>query len=67
MRHEKIEVFYKYFMSFYGEEGIYPIKNFTRMEVKKAIKCIGNEFIGDSFDREKVRNILKNKQFFFGK
>jgi len=58
-----IEGFYEYVLSFYGnKDAIYPM-GATLEQVKAATtKLINNnpspEFDGDSFDRERVRDIM---------
>ena len=53
--------FYNYLLSFYGSYGLYPmdvslahVKAATRIHKKRS----GISFDGDSYDREKVRDIL---------
>ena len=55
--------FIAYVDSFYNEKsGIYPIKGMTNSmvinAVKKHIEKVGQEFCADSFDREKIRDII---------
>ena len=55
--------FVAYVDSFYNEKsGIYPIKGMTNSmvinAVKKHIEKVGQEFCADSFDREKIRDII---------
>ena len=55
--------FVAYVDSFYNEKsGIYPIKGMTNSmvihAVKKHIEKVGQEFYADSFDREKIRDII---------
>jgi hypothetical protein len=57
--------FTKYMMEFYGPNGIYPELNFTETQVALATqiyKCrLPNgalDFVGDSVDREAVRDII---------
>ena len=57
-------------MKFYNDiDGLYPIKNLTRKEVRKAVKYYQNKITkdnldyyswgdGDSIDRERVRDII---------
>jgi hypothetical protein len=54
-------------MSFYGPDGLYPM-NANRTLIRKATndviriaKIKGQEFCGDSFDREQVRDLLFQK------
>ena len=55
--------FTSYLMDFYGADGIYPM-GFTRTQINLATqlyKCRlpeGEEFCGDSVDRERVRDII---------
>ena len=55
--------FIAYVDSFYNEKsGLYPIKGMTNSmvinAVKKHIEKVGQEFCADSFDREKIRDII---------
>ena len=55
--------FVAYVDSFYSEKsGLYPIKGMTNSMVIKAvqkhIEKVGQEFYGDSLDRERVRDII---------
>jgi hypothetical protein len=59
--------FYDYVLSFYGSDGIYPM-GATLPVVRKATKDLirilkikGQEFCGDSIDRELVRDLLIDK------
>ena len=59
--------FYDYVLSFYGEGGIYPM-GATLTQVKKAtqthqkiLKLKGEEFCGDSVDRECIRDLMMSK------
>lgn len=59
--------FYDYVLSFYGANGIYPmgattelIKQATSTHIK-ILKLKGEEFCGDSIDRECVRDLLISK------
>lgn len=55
--------FTEYLLEFYGDKGIYPL-GFTRKQIDLATqlyKCRipnGEEFCGDSVDRERVRDII---------
>jgi hypothetical protein len=58
--------FTNYVMSFYGDKGLYPF-SFTEIEVeaatviyKASLSSQGKEFVGDSVDRENVRDIVLN-------
>jgi hypothetical protein len=62
-----INDFIDYTMSFYGPDGIYPmganrtlIRNATK-DVMRIAKIKGEEFCGDSIDRELVRDLLISK------
>jgi hypothetical protein len=64
---ELINDFVDYVMSFYGSDGIYPM-GANRTVVRKATNDIikiarikGEEFCGDSIDRELVRDLLISK------
>ncbi len=56
-----MDEFYSYVLDFYGPNGIYDI-GATEEEVKKATELVKNEvgddFEGDSVDREKVRDVI---------
>ena len=59
--------FYDYVLSFYGKNGIYAmnatltqVKNATSIH-KKIVKLQGHKFLGDSYDRECVRDLLISK------
>ena len=61
---ETLEDFYTYVLSFYGRGGVYPM-GATLDEVESATEILideltatGKEFVGDSIDRELVRDIL---------
>ena len=53
--------FVDYVFSFYGKGGIYDY-GFKKPEIRKAMKlyeAFGSvEFVGDSVDREKIRDIV---------
>jgi hypothetical protein len=55
--------FTQYLLDFYGPNGIYPM-GFTAEKISLATqlyKCRlkqGQEFLGDSIDRERVRDII---------
>lgn len=55
--------FTQYMLDFYGPKGIYPM-GFTAEQVSLATqlyKCrlpANEEFVGDSIDRERVRDII---------
>jgi len=52
--------FYHYVLSFYGENGIYKMGATLDMVMEATQKYINSsdEFCGDSFDREHVRDIM---------
>jgi hypothetical protein len=59
--------FYDYVLSFYGADGLYPmgatlklIKQATSTHIK-ILKLKGEKFCGDSFDRERVGELLITK------
>jgi hypothetical protein len=63
----KMTEFYDYVLAFYGPNGIHPmgatltqVKEATKT-VKKNLKLEGEQFYGDSSDRELVRDIMMNK------
>ena len=65
---EFINDFVDYVMSFYGAGELYPIKGINRTLIRKATndvmriaKLKGEEFCGDSIDRELVRDLLISK------
>lgn len=56
--------FVAYLMDFYGPRGVYRF-NFSVQEIKQAtalyragLKNKGDGFVGDSIDRERVRDIV---------
>ena len=51
--------FIDYCMEFYGPRGIYPL-GFTRDQIRLAtdLYTLTNEFVGDTVDRERVRDIV---------
>jgi hypothetical protein len=59
--------FYDYVLSFYGPQGIYPMgANLTVVrkatnDLIRILKIKGQEFCGDSIDRELVRDLLIEK------
>jgi len=59
--------FYDYVLSFYGPDGIYPMgANLTLVrkatqDLIRILKIKGQEFCGDSIDRELVRDLLIDK------
>jgi hypothetical protein len=59
--------FTQYLLDFYGPAGIYEL-DFTVQDIEQAtaiyiarLKNQRCEFVGDSFDREKVRDIVVNE------
>ena len=55
------EGFLKYCLEFYGPGGLYDIK-MTPDEADRGtriVKMLAREFVGDSIDREKVRDIVR--------
>jgi hypothetical protein len=55
--------FYDYVLSFYGEDGIYPIGATLDMVMEATAKYLAKpdtKFEGDSFDREHIRDIMLN-------
>lgn len=56
-----MDEFYSYVLDFYGPDGIYDM-GATEEEVKKATEIVkndvGDDFYGDSVDREKVRDVI---------
>ena len=69
-RSQNQDNFVDYIMKFYNDiDGLNPIKNLTRKEVRKAVKYYQNKITkdnldyyswgdGDSIDRERVRDII---------
>ena len=62
-----LQDFYDYVLSFYGDGGLYPmsatldlIEQATLTHIK-ILELKGNEFCGDSVDRECVRDLLISK------
>jgi len=63
MQSDQMTEFYDYVLSFYGENGIYPIGATLDMVMEATAKYLKKEdtsFCGDSFDREHVRDIMLN-------
>ena len=63
----ELQKFYDYVLSFYGDDGLYPmgatpklIKQATSTHLK-ILKLKNEEFCGDSFDRERVGELLITK------
>jgi hypothetical protein len=58
-----MDEFYTYVLSFYGPYGLYPM-GVSLTDVKAATKIHKERtritFVGDSYDREQVRDILIN-------
>ena len=55
------EGFLSYVLQFYGPGGLYDIK-MTADEADRGtriVKMLAREFVGDSIDREKVRDIVR--------
>ena len=55
------EGFLNYVLQFYGPKGLYDIK-MTPDEADRGariVKMLSREFIGDSIDREKVRDVVR--------
>ena len=59
--------FHDYVLSFYGPDGIYPmgatlslVQDATQTHIE-ILKLKGQEFLGDSIDRECVRDLLLTK------
>ena len=64
MMYETLAEFHDYVFQFYGFGGVYPM-DATLEEIESATKILideltatGKEFVGDSIDRELVRDIL---------
>ena len=64
---EFINDFIDYTLTFYGPDGIYPmganptlVRNATK-DIIKIAQIKGEEFCGDSIDREQVRDLLISK------
>ena len=57
---QKVKEFIGYALSFYGETGMYPFNcsDDVVASVAKFYALKGEDFIGDSVDREKVRVML---------
>lgn len=65
---ENIETFINYCKAFYfGENAIYPLKNVSHIDFVHACNLVARrtdmDFAGDSFDRERVRDILESVGF----
>jgi hypothetical protein len=60
---QELNDFIPYFNSFYGPNGLYPIREVTSKEILKALCTLftikpDHEFSGDSYDRELIRDII---------
>lgn len=54
-----VREFLTYFQSFYGPKGLYPFDfEYTNRQVELCIQLRGDNFEGDSIDREAIRDIL---------
>lgn len=65
-RKEVVEDFLYYFNTFYGADGVYPIRDTTFAEMVEALyawksKIRNGDFHGDTVDRENVRDIIFTK------
>ena len=65
---ENINNFIEYCKAFYlGENAVYPLKNVSHIDFVYACNLVARrtdiEFAGDSFDRERVRDILESVGF----
>jgi len=64
---QQLDEFVDYVFSFYGEGGIYPMGATLSLiqqatdDVMQILKIKGEEFCGDSIDRELVRDLLISK------
>ena len=64
---QQLDEFYDYVLSFYGEGGIYPMGATLPLiqqatdDIIQIIRIKGEEFCGDSIDRELVRDLLISK------
>ncbi len=60
-----IKGFHEYLNMFYGSKGVYPIREVTQSETFAAIDHIiksGQEFEGDTIDREAAANFIFNEE-----
>lgn len=65
---ENIKEFIEYCKSFYfGSNAVYPLQNVSHIDFVYACNLVARrtdmEFAGDSFDRERVRDILESVGF----
>ena len=65
---ENINNFIEYCKDFYLEENaVYPLQNVSHLDFVYACNLVARrtdiEFVGDSFDRERVRDILESVGF----
>ena len=66
MHRTKFNDFINYVLDFYNpNDGLYPMQDLTREDVELATLVVigkrtlmNEEFVGDTFDREAVRDIL---------
>ena len=67
MTKEELNHFIDYVMDFYGPDGIYPmganrtIARKATSDVMRIAKIKGQSFLGDSYDREQVRDLMCDK------
>jgi len=68
MSEKILKEFIDYCKGFYfGDDAIYPLKNVSHLDFVHACNLVARrtdvEFVGDSFDRERVRDILESVGF----
>jgi hypothetical protein len=67
MTKEELNHFIDYVIEFYGPDGIYPmganrtIVRKATSDVMRIAKIKGQSFLGDSYDREQVRDLMCDK------
>ena len=67
MTKEELNHFIDYVIEFYGPDGIYPmganrtIARKATSDVMRIAKIKGQSFLGDSYDRELVRDLMCDK------
>jgi hypothetical protein len=67
MTKEELNHFIDYVIEFYGPDGIYPmganrtIARKATSDVMRIAKIKGQSFLGDSYDREQVRDLMCDK------
>lgn len=62
---DKVERFTEYFNEFYGKDGIYPVRDIHSYDMMRVLHRLYDDpdkFLGDSMDREKVREDIFHQE-----